>query len=495
MIEMENTAGGSGYGNGACIKVIGVGGGGGNAVNTMVDAGIEGVEFIAANTDVQALANNRAVTRIQLGEQKAHGLGAGGKPSVGLESAQESASMLQDVLKGADMVFVTAGMGGGTGTGAAPFIAGLAKQLGALTVGVVTKPFKFEGRKRKRQAEEGIENLKKNVDTLITIPNERLLSTSGEQMTLIDAFRRVDNVLLDAVHAISEIVTKIGEINIDFADVQSIMQDKGLALMGTGVGEGPNRATDAAEAAISSPLLDDISIEGATSILYNMTAPRNATLLEISNAASLIENAAAEDANIIWGHFFSEDENSEEFKITIIATGFAKNDALGEMTSSDKFGNAISGQGGFLDPPSRVFSSQMNPIVSMPSTVMGAAAMADSRSNSEVIGDRLRALENQSEPELEAAPGPRASYAPAAKPSYAPKAASKPATAQSSDSGVFPPGPDIYAQQKPVVQSRNPKSSHNEPIDAGFLDDSMAIPDDPYGTPSFMRKKKNFLDV
>ncbi len=311
-----------GQDQGTRIVVIGIGGAGGNAVNTMIEAGVEGVQFIAANTDKQALACNQAETRIQIGEQRTHGLGAGSTPSVGQEAAQESASMIQEHLKGANMVFVTAGMGGGTGTGAAPIIAGIARQLGALTIGVVTKPFKFEGRRRRKQAEEGILNLQKNVDTLITIPNERLLNTIGEGTTLVDAFREADNVLLNAVRSISELITHSGLVNTDFNDVRTVMSNKGLALMGTGVGSGPDRAVDAAEAAISSPLLDDVSLEGATSVLLNITAPRTATLFEINAAASLIEEATAEDAHLIWGHVINEDENCEEIKITIIATGF-----------------------------------------------------------------------------------------------------------------------------------------------------------------------------
>ncbi len=323
-----------GQDQGTRIVVIGVGGAGGNAVNTMIDAGVDGVQFIAANTDKQALANNQAETRIQIGETRTNGLGAGSMPSVGQEAAQESASMIQEHLKGANMVFVTAGMGGGTGTGAAPIIAGIARQLGALTIGVVTKPFKFEGRRRRKQAEEGIINLQKNVDTLITIPNERLLNTIGESMTLVDAFREADSVLLNAVRSISELITHPGLVNTDFNDVRTVMSNKGLALMGTGIGTGPDRAIDAAEAAISSPLLDDVSLEGATSVLLNITAPRTATLFEINAAASLIEEATAEDAHLIWGHVINEDENCDSIKITIIATGFEHANAAMEDQSA-----------------------------------------------------------------------------------------------------------------------------------------------------------------
>ena len=488
MMMLEET-----QGIGACIKVIGVGGGGGNAINTMVDAGIDKVEFIAANTDVQALANNRAVTRIQIGEQRTHGLGAGAKPNVGLEAAQESATMIQDALKGADMVFVTAGMGGGTGTGAAPFIAGLAKQLGALTVGIVTKPFKFEGRQRRRQADEGIENLRQNVDTLITIPNERLLSTSGEQMTLVDAFRRADSVLLDAVRAISELITKTGFVNTDFADVSTVMTNKGMALMGTGIGEGPNRATDAAVAAISSPLLDDISLEGATSILFNITAPRDASIVEISAAATLIQDAAAEDANIIWGHVFPEDESNEEFKITIIATGFQSADSMADTPSStDVFrssflNNSVQSPRSYSAPMSQV----MSPAVSAPSKMVAETPRADSME----IAQRFQEYDAQSDLMYANSPRQSSSYAPSPKPSYAPSGKSQAPTSESYAA------PDIYASvQKPassVKSSAVNKNAAKDAIDSDILDDAMAIANDDYSTPAFMRnsgKKKNFLD-
>lgn len=306
---------------GACIKIIGVGGGGGNAVNTMIEERVDGVEFIAANTDIQALSVNQAETHIQIGEQRTRGLGAGSNPEVGRDAAQESASLIQEQLKGADMVFITAGMGGGTGSGAAPIIAGIAKQLGALTVGVVTKPFRFEGKRRQRIAEEAIATLTKNVDTLITIPNERLMQIAGDQLTLLDAFKTADSVLVHAVRSISDLIQTHGQVNLDFADVTTVMKNKGMALMGTGVGEGPNRATDAAEAAISSPLLDGITLQGAKSVLLNITAPRSASLHEIGEAATLIEESLSEDALLIWGHVVRDDD-SEEIKVTIIATEF-----------------------------------------------------------------------------------------------------------------------------------------------------------------------------
>ena len=305
----------------ANIKVIGVGGGGGNAVNTMISDGIAGVEFIAANTDLQALDTNLATMKVQLGQGLTKGLGAGADPDIGRNSALEDASRIAELLDGADMVFVTAGMGGGTGTGAAPVIANIAREIGALTVGVVTKPFHFEGRRRRRQAAEGIKNLQNAVDTLITIPNQRLLAVSGEDTTILEAFKKADEVLLQAVQGISDLITVRGLVNVDFADVRTIMRGRGMALMGTGKATGPQRALEAAEMAISSPLLEDVSIEGATGILINITGGLDMTLREINEAASLIEEAAHEEANIIFGNVI-DDGLRDEIKITVIATGF-----------------------------------------------------------------------------------------------------------------------------------------------------------------------------
>jgi cell division protein FtsZ len=305
----------------AKIKVLGVGGGGGNAINTMITEGIRSVEFIAANTDLQALENNLAPVKIQLGGGLTKGLGAGADPEKGRESAIEDQARIAEVLKGADMVFVTAGMGGGTGTGAAPVIANIAREQGALTVGVVTKPFQFEGRRRMKQADEGIRNLASAVDTLIIIPNQRLLAVSGEQTTMLEAFKKADEVLLHAVQGISDLITVTGLVNVDFADVRTIMSGKGLALMGTGHSSGPSRALEAAEMAISSPLLEDVSIEGATGILVNLTGGLDITLAEVNDALSLIEQAAHEDANIIFGNVIDENMR-DEVKITVIATGF-----------------------------------------------------------------------------------------------------------------------------------------------------------------------------
>jgi len=307
----------------ARIKVVGVGGGGGNAINTMIASALDGVDFIAANTDLQALEANLAPTKIQLGSELTRGLGAGANPDVGRESALETNERIREVLQGADMVFITGGMGGGTGTGAAPIIAKIAKELGALTVGVVTKPFMFEGRKRLRQAEAGIEALQEQVDTLITIPNQRLLSVAGQATTMLDAFRKVDDVLLNAVQGISDLVVIHGFINVDFADVRTVMSEKGHALMGTGHATGDRKAIEAAQQAISSPLLEDISIEGATGILINITGGPDLTLTEINEAASLIQEAAHEDANIIFGSVI--DANLEDqVRITVIATGFER---------------------------------------------------------------------------------------------------------------------------------------------------------------------------
>jgi cell division protein FtsZ len=303
------------------IKVIGVGGGGGNAINTMIEQRLDGVEFIAANTDIQALEANQAATKITLGGSLTRGLGAGANPDVGRNAALEDITKLTEYLQSADMVFVTAGMGGGTGTGAAPIIAQVARECGALTVGVVTKPFGFEGRKRRRQAEEGIAALGSAVDTLITIPNDRLLSIAGQKTTMLDAFRKADEVLLNAVQGISDLITVSGLINVDFADVRTIMKEMGRALMGTGRAVGERRAIEAAQQAISSPLLEDVSITGATGILINITGGPDLTLFEVNEAATLIQEAAHEDANIIFGSVIDA-SFVDEVRITVIATGF-----------------------------------------------------------------------------------------------------------------------------------------------------------------------------
>jgi len=319
--------------NHAKLKVIGVGGGGGNAINTMIASGLDGIDFIAANTDLQALDSNLAPLKIQLGAALTKGLGAGANPERGRDAALEDTIKLQEVLTEADMVFVTAGMGGGTGTGGAPVIARVAKEAGALTVGVVTKPFPFEGKKRMKQAIQGIEELQQAVDTLIIIPNERLLQVAGQSTTMLDAFRRVDEVLLNAVQGISDLIVIHGFINVDFADVRTVMSDMGRALMGTGYAAGDRKALEAAQQAISSPLLEDATIAGATGILINITGGPDLTLSEIHEAASLIQEAAHEDANIIFGSVV--DANMEDqVRITVIATGFDHHEAAKAQTQT-----------------------------------------------------------------------------------------------------------------------------------------------------------------
>ena len=305
---------------GARIKVIGIGGGGCNAVNTMIRSGLSGVEYIVANTDAQALQASLAPTKVQLGIEITKGLGAGANPEVGRKAALDEYEKLSEVLEDADMVFITAGMGGGTGTGAAPVVAKLSKELGALTVGVVTKPFLFEGKKRFRQAEAGIQSLEENVDSLITIPNQRLLYIAGESLSLVDTFKKADEVLLNAVRGISDLINNTGHINADFADVSTVMANQGLALMGTGVAAGPDRAIKAATEAISSPLLEDITIDGATGIIINVTSSESLTMHETNEAVTLIMEAADEDAEIIFGTAI-DDTMEDNIKVTVIATG------------------------------------------------------------------------------------------------------------------------------------------------------------------------------
>ena len=305
----------------AKIRVIGIGGGGSNAVNTMISYNLRGVDFMVANTDAQALGASMSPVKIQLGAEVTKGLGAGSKPDVGKRAAMESKELLRGHLEGADMVFITAGLGGGTGTGGAPVLAEIAKELGALTVAIVTKPFQFEGKRRNLQAEEGIAELRKIVDTLITVPNQRLLSMGGKTLTLLEAFAKADDILYHAVKGISDLIIVTGLINLDFADVKAVMSEMGLALMGTGVGSGENRAVEAAQKAISSPLLEDNTIHGARGILLNITGGPDMSLYEINEASSLIQAEAHEDANIIFGTVVDE-TMMDEIRITVIATGF-----------------------------------------------------------------------------------------------------------------------------------------------------------------------------
>lgn len=305
----------------ARIKVVGVGGSGNNAINTMIHFGLEGVDFVSVNTDVQALNANAAADRVHIGASVTRGLGAGADPERGRKAALEDANQLKEQLQGADMVFVTAGMGGGTGTGAAPVIAQIAREVGALTVGVVTKPFTFEGRQRMRRAEQGLNALSEHVDTLITIPNEKLMTLADDELTFVDAFRKADEVLYQAVRGISDLITLDGIVNVDFADVTTVMSCMGRALMGSGCAKGEGRARIAAEQAVTSPLLDDISVQGATGVLINIVGGSDMRMREIQEAASLIQEQAHEDANIIFGASIDEGMG-DVIKVTVIATGF-----------------------------------------------------------------------------------------------------------------------------------------------------------------------------
>ncbi len=318
----------------ACLTVIGVGGGGGNAVNNMISARMEGVNFITANTDLQVLERSKAAKRVQLGAQLTRGLGVGGDPELGRKAALEDTDKISEGMAGSDMVFITAGMGGGTGTGAAPIVARIAKETGALTVGVVTKPFPFEGRRRMHQAEVGIKELREAVHTLITIPNQRLLALTGKKTPLKEAFQVADDVLQQAVRGISDLILVPGLINLDFADVRSIMGEMGgMALMGSGSGHGDNRAAEAAQNAISSPLLEESSIQGARGVLINITGGTDLSLHEVNDASSLIHEAAHDDANIIFGSVIDE-SMEDEVRVTVIATGFA--DARGRKTTESQ---------------------------------------------------------------------------------------------------------------------------------------------------------------
>ncbi|HEY5599944.1 MAG TPA: cell division protein FtsZ [Candidatus Manganitrophaceae bacterium] len=337
----------------ARIKVVGVGGGGCNAVNTMIRYGLEGIDFIAANTDIQALNLTKAPHKIQLGAKLTRGLGAGANPQIGRESALEAVDLIREALAGADMVFVTAGMGGGTGTGAAPVIANIAKEMGALTVGVVSRPFQFEGAKRSQRAEEGLRELRKGCDTVIVIPNQRLLNVVEKTTPLQAAFQVADDILRQAVQGISDLITTPGLVNVDFADVRTIMSHMGRAVMGMGVSKGANRAVEAAQKAISSPLLEDSSIEGARGVLINISGGLDLTLYEVDEASSVIQKIADPDANIIFGSVICENL-SEEVKVTVIATGFEEENRSEEVSgdgaarSVKKGGSRAPERGGYL---------------------------------------------------------------------------------------------------------------------------------------------------
>ena len=320
----------------AKIKVFGVGGGGNNAVNTMVESGLAGVDFIAGNTDVQALDSSKADIRIQLGPQKTKGLGAGANPEIGRESAEESIKEIKEALDGSDMVFITAGLGGGTGTGAAPVVARVSRELGALTVGVVTKPFMFEGKKRMKNADEGWDKLREHVDTIITIPNDRLISLSQKNTTFIESMKMADDVLVQAVKGITDLINLRGYINPDFADVRAVMNEMGPALMGAGHGVGENRAVEAVNMAIASPLLQDISIAGARGVLVNISAREDSlTMAEVTEATSRIQDEAHDDANIILGVIF-DDSLGEAMRVTVIATGISTEEEMEELPANVK---------------------------------------------------------------------------------------------------------------------------------------------------------------
>ena len=319
----------------AVIKVIGVGGGGGNAVNHMLKSNIEGVDFICANTDAQALKNTAVRTVLQLGSGITKGLGAGANPEVGQKAAQEDRERIQEALEGSDMVFITAGMGGGTGTGAAPVVAEVAKELGILTVAVVTKPFPFEGNKRRKVAEEGIEQLSKHVDSVITIPNEKLLSVLGKGTSLLDAFKAANDVLLNAVQGIAELITKPGLINVDFADVRTVMAEMGVAMMGTGRASGESRARDAAEAAIRSPLLEDVNLSGAKGILVNITAGLDMSIGEFDEVGTTVKEFACDDATVVVGTVI-DPEMHDELRVTVVATGLGEDPKKAAVTPTER---------------------------------------------------------------------------------------------------------------------------------------------------------------
>lgn len=316
----------------ARMRVVGVGGGGGNAINRMIDEALDGVNFISVNTDAQALKQSKTQLRIQIGKKLTRGLGAGARPEIGRQAIEENRDEMSQALEGSDLVFITAGMGGGTGTGAAPVIAEIARELGALTIGIVTKPFMFEGKKRMRQAEMGLLELKQAADTVIVVPNERLLSVVGKGTSFRDALKRADEVLLHATQGISDLIHVTGEVNVDFADVRTVMQSRGPALMGTGFGRGENRAVEGAQEAISSPLLDNVTIEGAAGVLLNITGGLDLTIDEVTTIASIIQEAAGDESEIIFGAVHDPDME-HEVRVTVIATGLEGADEMGRESN------------------------------------------------------------------------------------------------------------------------------------------------------------------
>jgi cell division protein FtsZ len=340
----------------ARMKVVGVGGGGGNAVNRMIDEDLEGVEFISVNTDAQALKVSKSGIKIQIGKRLTRGLGAGARPEIGAAALEENQDEVRKILEGADLVFVTCGMGGGTGTGAAPLIGQMAREMGALTIAIVTKPFLFEGKKRMRQAEAGLQALKEAVDTTIVVPNERLLSVVGKGTSFKDALKKADEVLLHATQGISDLIRVTGEVNVDFADVRTIMSNRGTALMGTGFGRGENRAVEAAQEAISSPLLDNISIQGAAGVLINISGGMDLAIDEVTTISGIIQEAAGEEAEIIFGAVH-DSHMKEEIRVTVIATGFEK-----ESVQRDRYDNVLRPDFGSRRAPEQRPSTPARPL-------------------------------------------------------------------------------------------------------------------------------------
>jgi len=383
----------------ARMKVVGVGGGGGNAVNRMIEEDLEGVDFISVNTDAQVLKLSKADVRIQIGHKLTRGLGAGARPEIGAQALEENRDEMRRALDGADLVFITAGMGGGTGTGAAPLIAEMAREMGALTIAIVTKPFLFEGKKRMTQAEQGLAELKRAADTMIVVPNERLLAVVGKGTSFKDALKKADEVLLHATQGISDLIRVTGEVNVDFADVRTVMSNRGAALMGTGFGRGENRSMEAAQEAISSPLLDNISISGAAGVLINITGGMDLAIDEVTTISSIIQEAAGDDAEIIFGAVH-DPSMKEEVRVTVIATGFEKDaiipDRLDGVIRADFRSHGRAGAGADIAGTRTAYPP-------LPATD-GRSAGLDSRAEPRVAA-RPERLEHRPEPRAESQPG------------------------------------------------------------------------------------------
>jgi cell division protein FtsZ len=483
MFEIDKVAS-----QGAKIKVIGVGGSGCNAVNTMIRMGLEGVEFITANTDRQALDASLAPTKLAIGQELTKGLGAGANPEIGRKAALEDYAKISELLSGADMVFITAGMGGGTGTGAAPVFAKIAKEIGALTVGVVTKPFMFEGRKRSKHAEQGMAWLRENVDSLITIPNQRLLAISGSTLSMLDAFKKADEVLLNAVQGISDLITHTGLINTDFADVKTIMQSKGLALMGIGYGEGEHRAVEAATNAISSPLLEDISIDGATGIIINITGSSSMSIHEVNEATTLIMEAAHEDAEIIFGTVIDE-SMKDNIKVTVIATGLG---SLAQMAQAPQLQRN----------DSMVAGAQATVNVAAPQASMAAPAAVPPTPSAAMVAAAVQQAHAALHGAVSAAPQAPVAMAPQA-PAVAPVAApAAPAQASTEYLGELDLAAELEAAPAPTAGSLASMAGSQQQglgAEGGELARARAIAqrlgitnltDDSYDVPTYMRRQQ-----